>query len=127
LFLDYKCAEDAERERKLGERDHNNLAKAITGFGNLEGGVIIWGVGCSRDIDKGDLARDKCPIHNVSRFVSWLENAVSGCTIPPHRASKITTSKKMMEKVGSKLLIFQKVIVLYINQLQRSLYNQFNS
>ena len=34
-----------------------NLSKAISGFGNSEGGVLVWGVDCSRDLEDGDVAK----------------------------------------------------------------------
>lgn len=62
----------------------NNLAKGISGFGNSEGGVIVWGVDASTDADGADVARLKQPIENIARFVSLLESSVSGRTVPPH-------------------------------------------
>jgi schlafen family protein len=85
LFLDFKRSADNGTGSRLHDGDRNNLAKAISGFGNSEGGVIVWGVDCSRDTDGADVARARVPIHNVTRFVSWLESAVSGCTVPPHQ------------------------------------------
>jgi hypothetical protein len=84
LFLDFKRSCNNGARNTLDQNDRNNLAKAISGFGNSEGGVIVWGIDCSKDIDYADVARSKFPIENVKRFVSWLENAVSGCTVPPH-------------------------------------------
>lgn len=84
LFLDFKRSADDGSGRVLHQNDRNNLAKAISGFGNSEGGVIVWGIDCSSDEEYGDVARSKHPIQNVKRFVSWLEGAVSGCTVPPH-------------------------------------------
>ena len=84
LFLDFKRSSDNGGGRRLSQTDRNNLAKAISGFGNSEGGVIIWGVDCSKDFDGADVAKAKVPITNVARYVSWLNSAVSGCTIPPH-------------------------------------------
>jgi len=84
LFLDFKRSADNGCGRRLDQRDRNNLAKAISGFGNSQGGVIVWGIDCSKAKDNADVANAKIPIENVNRFVSWLENAVSGCTIPPH-------------------------------------------
>ena len=83
LFLDFKRSADSTGS-KLHDDDRKNLAKAISGFGNSEGGVIIWGIDCSRDSDHADVAHTKYPIQNVKRFVSWLEGAISGCTVPPH-------------------------------------------
>jgi hypothetical protein len=84
LFLDFKRSADDGKGKRLHDRDLNNLAKAISGFGNSEGGVIIWGVDASPDIDDADVAKARMPIENVARFVSWLEGAVSGRTVPPH-------------------------------------------
>jgi hypothetical protein len=80
LFLDFKRSADSGVGKRLHDSDRWNLAKAISGFGNSEGGVIIWGVDC-RDIEGiGDVANAQVPIQKPKRFVSWLEGAVSGCT-----------------------------------------------
>ena len=84
LFLDFKRSSDDGKGGNFNQNDRNNLAKAISGFGNSEGGVIVWGVYCSKDYNGADVAKAKHPISNITRFVSWLEGAVSGCTIPPH-------------------------------------------
>ncbi len=85
LFLDFKRSSDNGGGRRLSDIDRNNLAKAISGFGNSEGGIIIWGVDCSKDPLGSDVARLKVPVTDPTRFRSWLEGAVSGCTIPPHQ------------------------------------------
>ncbi len=85
LFLDFKQAVSTGKNfTTLHRDDRKNLAKAISGFGNSEGGVIVWGVECSRDVEIGDVAKAKVKVKNVHRFLSWLENAISGCTIPSH-------------------------------------------
>lgn len=85
LFLDFKQAVSVGKNFvTLHRDDRKNLSKAISGFGNSEGGVIIWGVECSRDCEVGDVAKSKVKVKNVHRFLSWLENALSGCTIPSH-------------------------------------------
>jgi hypothetical protein len=84
LFLDFKLSADNGNGKRLNENDRNNLAKSISGFSNSEGGVIVWGIDCSKDFDGSDVATAKHHITNVKRFVSWLEEAISGCTIPPN-------------------------------------------
>lgn len=84
LFLDFKRSSDDGNSRKLTDIDRNNLAKAISGFGNSSGGIVIWGVDCSKAGDGADVARAKIPISNIQRFLGNLQGAVSGCTIPPH-------------------------------------------
>jgi len=85
LFLDFKQATSTGKHGwALSPDDRRNLAKCISGFGNSEGGVIVWGVECSRERDIGDVAKSKVKVANVHRFMSWVENAISGCTIPSH-------------------------------------------
>jgi hypothetical protein len=84
LFLDFKRSRDDGRGSRLSDDDRNNFGRAISGFGNSEGGVIVWGVECSRDPAGADLPSKKRPLADAHRFVSWLENAVSGTTVPPH-------------------------------------------
>ena len=85
LFLDFKQSFHAEKNlTSLHKDDRKNLAKAISGFGNSEGGILVWGVDCSRDCEIGDVAKAKVKIKNVHRFLSWIEGAISGCTIPSH-------------------------------------------
>ena len=84
LFLDFKRSSDDGGGRKLSKTDRRNLAKAISGFGNSEGGVIVWGIDCSPDQDGADVAHSKAYIKNPKKFVSFLQGAVSGCTVPAH-------------------------------------------
>jgi len=85
LFMDFKQANSTGKHGwSLSPDDRRNLAKCISGFGNSEGGVIVWGVECSRDMDVGDVAKAKVKVQNVHRFMSWVESAISGCTIPSH-------------------------------------------
>jgi hypothetical protein len=42
LFLDFKRSADDGKGRALHSSDRNNLAKAISGFGNSGGGVVLW-------------------------------------------------------------------------------------
>lgn len=85
LFLDFKQSAPTNKQgNSLNNNDRKNLAKAISGFGNSEGGVLVWGVECYRDVEIGDVAKTKIKVKNVHRFLSWLENAISGCTIPSH-------------------------------------------
>ncbi|MBU3956439.1 ATP-binding protein [bacterium] len=84
LFLDFKRSADSGKGNKLHDNDRNNLAKAISGFGNSEGGVIVWGIDCSKDIDNADVAKAKFPIENVDKFISFIQSSISRSTLPPH-------------------------------------------
>lgn len=83
LFLDYKRAATSMPFVKLAASDRKNLAKAIAGFANSEGGVIIWGVDC-RSTPNGDVPTGSQPIPDPTAFRSLLEGAISGVTLPAH-------------------------------------------
>jgi hypothetical protein len=87
-FLDFKRSANDGNAPRLHDHDRNHLAKALSGFGNSEGGVVVWGVDCSDRDRHGDVARGKVPIHDVARFVSQLESAVSGLTVPPVQGTR---------------------------------------
>lgn len=84
LFLDYKRSADCGAGSALHNVDRRNLAKAVSGFGNSEGGVIVWGVDCRNDPNLGDIPTTPVRIDNPIRFKTWLEQATSGLTLPPH-------------------------------------------
>jgi Putative DNA-binding domain len=83
LFLEYKQSADSGQGRTLHDNDRKNLAKAISGFGNSEGGVIIWGVKCRNDPVKGDVPEKAVPLADSVKFKSLLEQATTGLTVPP--------------------------------------------
>jgi hypothetical protein len=84
LFLDFKQSSDRGANGRLSDPDRKNLAKAISGFGNSEGGLVVWGVDCRPTKSHGDVARSKVKIENAKRFKSLLEGHISGLTLPPH-------------------------------------------
>lgn len=82
LFLDYKQITTSPEERTLGNTDRKNLRKALSGFANSEGGVILWGPKTEK-INGVEVLEMPDGHPDVARFVSLLEDAVSGCTVPP--------------------------------------------
>jgi hypothetical protein len=97
LFIDYKRVTKEGASSILEQSDRENFARAISGFGNSEGGIIVWGVDCRPDAQRGDVPTKKYPIQNVRRFLSYLEGATSGCTIPPHDGVR----HHLIERTGS--------------------------
>jgi len=85
-----KCVELPKQEENLyidfkedgGDVDNKkNLSKALSGFANSEGGILIWGVSCTSSADKPDVADKLCPIKNLRKFhtdlQSWTSQLVS--------------------------------------------------
>ncbi len=84
LFLDYKTVDTPPTDRRLSDPDRRNLAKAISGFGNSDGGVVIWGVDCRRDTTTGRELVSKKAISDPTAFKSVIDGVVGGLTLPAH-------------------------------------------
>lgn len=80
-FLDFKRSADQGAGVRLHDDDRKNLSRALSGFANTDGGVIVWGVGTG-GTRGSDAASERHPIADCGRFAGWIENAVSGCTVP---------------------------------------------
>jgi hypothetical protein len=83
LFLDYKQSSTVLPSRRLHDDDRKNFAKAVGGFGNSEGGVIIWGVDC-RHTQRGDIPTGPAPIVDPIALKTLFDGAVGGLTLPAH-------------------------------------------
>ena len=89
LFLDFKLSKVDKKATRLSDIDRGNLAKAISGFGNSEGGVIVWGIDCRNDSDGADVAQYKKPIENPKRYRGWIEGAITALTLPAHNSVEV--------------------------------------
>jgi hypothetical protein len=79
LHLEFKTATAPEINRE----DRKNLASAISGFANADGGLIVWGI--SDRIDPNDGTRRalaKAPISALSVFATKLNEFTSKATNP---------------------------------------------
>lgn len=94
FFIDFKQTHNNDyiKQKTLYDSDKKNLAKAISGFGNSEGGIIIWGIDASGSID--DYAKSIKPIRGVDNFKSLLESFISLVTIPVHKTVESFVVKK---------------------------------
>lgn len=94
FFIDFKKTQkdNYTGQRALYDSDKKNLARAISGFGNSEGGIIIWGIDASGSTD--DYAKSISPIAGVDNFKSLLESFVSLLTLPVHKTVESFAAKK---------------------------------
>lgn len=99
FILDFKLLKtsSASAPRSLHEDDRNNLAKAISGFGNSEGGILIWGVHFAHNRN-GQLLQDKRPFENPITIVALLNEAVSRSTVPVHETVENFPVLSIVEK-----------------------------
>lgn len=98
LFLDFKRSPADGAARQLAPEDNKNLSKAISGFANSSGGVVVWGVDCRPDSSIGSEVAEKHPLLDAAGFNTKLQAAVSRATLPPHSAVQLTSFE---ERVGS--------------------------
>lgn len=84
LFLDFKRSPSDGAARQLAPEDNRNLSRAISGFANSSGGVIVWGVDCRRDNATGNEIAAKHPLIDASGFNTKLQGAISRTTVPAH-------------------------------------------
>ena len=73
IHFDFKEKRDS-REPALHDNDRKNLAKAVSGFANSGGGVLIWGI--------EDTTLKPKPITNVKQFVQNLLELAPQITDP---------------------------------------------
>jgi hypothetical protein len=78
LHLDFKLVKDAELDRE----DRRTFAKAVSGFGNSDGGLIVWGVDARKNEDEIDCACGAPGISGVKRFIIKL-NEYTGSVVNP--------------------------------------------
>lgn len=80
LHLDFKQTRD-ESLAKAGTR--KMLAKAISGFANSDGGLIVWGVGTETDRKTGtDYASAEAPLSDAKSFCSRLHELTGEAVSP---------------------------------------------
>jgi hypothetical protein len=79
LYLEFKTISDARFQQK---EDRKNLAIALSGFANSDGGIIIWGIETRRNSEDVDAASGLRPIPNLDLLLSKL-NEHTGSALSP--------------------------------------------
>lgn len=78
LHFEFKTIENAE----LSKNDKKIFAKALSGFANSSGGIVVWGVEARKNSEGIDCAIAKQPIKPLSMFISRL-NELTGEFVDP--------------------------------------------
>lgn len=79
LRLDFKVIRDGW---KLSRDDRKNLAIAVSGLANSDGGLVVWGVEASADEDGVDAASAIVPIESVRSAFSQMHSHSASATAP---------------------------------------------
>jgi hypothetical protein len=77
LWLDFKTINKDE----LTKDDRQNFSKALSGFANSDGGVVVWGV-LAKQGKEGDVASELVPVENVKKVLTRLNSLTGECVDP---------------------------------------------
>lgn len=93
LHLDFK------QKNERGDMDDlTYYAKALSGFANAEGGILVWGVVCRPGANEDpDVTQQAIPINGLANFISLLERKTDEYIQPglngvQHRALELSES-----------------------------------
>lgn len=81
LYLEFKQKSD-RRHANLDEPDRKNFSKAISGFANADGGVLVFGIETTRHQDGIDRAISLKPIANHGQLRNRLLDSLLNTTQP---------------------------------------------
>lgn len=84
-WLDFKGCQDKRRESAdISDKDIKKIwSKALSGFANSGGGVLVWGVDARPGDDSVDCAQEIVPHSNAARLRSRLIELAHDATDPP--------------------------------------------
>jgi hypothetical protein len=82
LFLEFKTVVHPNYNQFNHEDDKKNISKTLSGFANSNGGIIIWGIRAKENENKQDIATDKKPIKELTKFLNTL-NRLEGQAVTP--------------------------------------------
>lgn len=78
LHIDFKRKQNP-RTWKMAADDKRNFSRALSGFGNSDSGLIVWGIDAP---GSGSALRTKVPIRSVKGFAENLDSQVSRAVNP---------------------------------------------
>jgi Putative DNA-binding domain len=81
LYLEFKQKAD-RRNGDLSEGDKRAFSKALSGFGNADGGILIFGIETAKGAEGVDRAASLKPIADHTRFRGRLLDSILNATQP---------------------------------------------
>jgi len=62
--------------------DKKNISKVLSGFSNSNGGIVIWGVKAKENDSNQDVAKEKKPIRELTKFLNMLNRLEAQAVTP---------------------------------------------
>lgn len=82
LNIEFKTVVHPNYNQNNKDDDKKNISKTLSGFANSNGGLIIWGIKAKENENKQDIATDKKPISELTKFLNTL-NRIEGQAVTP--------------------------------------------
>lgn len=103
-ILDFKLAKNGDGQ--LETEDKANLARALSGFANTKGGLLVWGIYCAQDKDGEDCVQSFKPIAKIASFKSGLQSSISQMTLPPVQGVEHLTIIENEQNASGYLVVY---------------------
>lgn len=99
VFLDFKEKRIPDGMELPHKNDTENFSKALSGFANAAGGILVWGIGDLRVGNHKVASKDK-PIANVDHFVRDLNRMLHELVTRPIDGVQIKSIKRKGNESG---------------------------
>jgi hypothetical protein len=83
VSIEFKTVNHPKYSEKNREFDNKNYSTALSGFANSNGGIIIWGIKASKNVAGQDVAKEKKPIQELTKFLNNLNRLEGQAVTPP--------------------------------------------
>lgn len=82
VSLEFKTVNHPNYNTENKEFDRKNFSVALSGFGNSNGGIIVWGIKAKENKQGQDVAIGKVPITELTKFLNFLNRNAGQAVIP---------------------------------------------
>lgn len=82
LNIEFKTVVHPNYNQHNKDDDKKNISKTLSGFANSNGGIIVWGIKAKENDKKQDIATEKKPINELTKFLNML-NRLEGQSVTP--------------------------------------------
>jgi hypothetical protein len=90
---------------ELTKDDRKNLGIALSALSNSMGGLLIWGIEASKNVDGIDSATAAKPIPQIEKFKNEVERAISQAIMPRHEGVRVLMVPRTTDPTSGYLAI----------------------
>lgn len=81
--LEFKTVNHPDYNDDNRQYDKTNISEVLSGFANSNGGIVIWGIKAKTNAAGQDVAKEKKPIKQLTKFLNLLNRLESQAVTPP--------------------------------------------